>query len=238
MKPQNKGVNDLVLFLLTFAYTLAVLLANTYEICLFWLVLSLLQLQLNGRVQWKYIFYFFLLLMIPSISLFITNYLHLREEVTGITKNILGMHLDDYRFRMSLYLVIRADVLSLISFSFLTSIRYDRLIYSMIQNLNFPVTWGYALMVAFNAVSKLKEEFVRIKQAVTMRFNKKPLFLFYIIPLLVSATRYSQQAAMSIQTRGLNQKKSFIISEKLILFDCLIFIINILGILILLFWYH
>jgi energy-coupling factor transport system permease protein len=229
---RNTVLNDLALFILTFCYTLMVLFARDWSTCLFWLVLSLLQLQLSGSVRWKYIFYFILLLAIPSISLFVTSYIHLKEEITGLPLCIMGLELDQYRFDMSLYLTIRSGVLSLISFSFLTAIRYDQLIYSLIQNLGFPVRWGYALLVAFNSVSKLREEFIRIQQAALLRFSRKPLFYFYIIPLLVSATRYSQQAAMSIQTRGLSQDKSFIIKVKMRITDIAYLFINIAGMII------
>jgi energy-coupling factor transporter transmembrane protein EcfT len=156
----------------------------------------------------------------------------LKESVKGMETAIWGIRVDSYRFDTSLYLTIRAAVLSLISFSYLTAIRYDRLIYSLIRNLRFPVELGYALLASFNAVGKMKDEYKRIRQAAVMRFSRKPLYYFYLIPLLVSATRYSQQAAMSMQTRGLNKKKSFIIDEKIRLYDVLIFISNLAGMLL------
>ncbi len=232
MKQADKRVNDLVLFFLTFAYTLAVLLSQTWTVCLFWTVLSILQLQIAGRIRWKYVLFFILLLVVPSLSLLITSYLHLKGGISGQPVIILGKTFDNYKLQISLYLMIRSWSLSVISFTYLTAIRYDRLIYSLIQNLGFPVSWGYALLVSFNAVGNLRGELERIRQAAMMRFMKKPLFYFYIIPLLVSATRYSQQAAMSIQTRGLNQKKSFIISAKLGYIDIAYLVINIAGILI------
>lgn len=232
MTQQNRGINDLAVFILTFAYTVAVLLAKTWSGCVFWLILSMVQLQLTSRIRWKYVIIFSLLLIIPGISLFITSYLHLKETVTGSSRQIFGFVFDNYRLQTSLYLMIRANVLSIISFSFLTAIRYDRLIYSLIQNLGFPVSWGYALLAAFNAVGKLREEFLRIRQAINMRFSRKPLFYFYIIPLLVSATRYSQQAAISLQTRGLNQKKSFIIRAEMEIIDYVYLAVNIAGIIL------
>ncbi len=232
MKQSDKRVNDLVLFFLTFAYTLVVLQASGWKACLFWTVLSILQLQIAGSIKWKYVLFFILLLVVPSLSLFITSYYHLKGGISGQQVIILGKAFDDYRLQISLYLTIRAWSLSVISFTYLTAIHYDRLIYSLVQNLGFPVSWGYALLVSFNAVGNLRGELERIRQAAMMRFLRKPLLYFYIIPLLVSATRYSQQAAMSIQTRGLNQKKSFIISAKLGYIDIAFLVINIAGIVI------
>jgi energy-coupling factor transporter transmembrane protein EcfT len=230
MHQTKSRVNDLVLFILTFAYTIALLSASTWQICVFLVVLSFMQLQITTRIRWKYVFYFILFLLIPSISLFITSYLHLKEGVTSYQVMILGKEMDSYRLSMSLYLTVRAGSLSLISFSFLTALHYDRLIYSLIQNLKFPVSWGYALLVAFNSTGNIRAEFKRIQQAAVMRYSRKPLFYFYIIPLLVSATRYSQQAAMSIQTRGLNEDKSFIIRERVNVCDLAFLLINLIGI--------
>jgi len=232
MNPQKSRINDLVLFFLTFAYTIAVLAASTWEVCIFWVVLSFLQLQITGRVRWKYVFYFILFLVIPSLSLFITSYLHLKDEISSYQVMILGREMDSYRLSVSLYLTVRAGSLSLISFSFLTALHYDKLIYNLIQNLKFPVSWGYALLIAFNSTSNIRAEFRRIQQAAVMRYTKKPLFYFYIIPLLVSATRYSQQAAMSIQTRGLNEDKSFIIRERVKICDLAYLLINLIGIVV------
>ncbi|MDP8211040.1 MAG: energy-coupling factor transporter transmembrane component T [Candidatus Stygibacter australis] len=228
----KKGINDLILFGLTFAYTIAVLVSPTWQLCIYWIILSLFQLVIVRRLNWKLISIFMLFLLIPGISLFITSYLHLKGNMSSYPVIFAGIELDHYRLTMSLYLAIRAAALSLVSFSFLTAIHYEKLIYSLIQNLRFPVIWGYALLVAFNSAGNIQSEFKRIQQAAVMRFSHKPLFYFYIIPLLVSATRYSQQAAMSIQSRGLNQDKSFIKSEKLRVFDLLILLINLTGIII------
>lgn len=224
--------NDLIIFLLTFCYTVAVLFSNSWQECIFWTVLSFIQLIIMAKVQWKYIFFFIVLLIIPAISIFLTSYLHLKSDVSGYPVVIAGIELDSYRCTVSIYLMVRAMSLSLISFAFLTAISYDRLIYSMIRNLRFPVMWGYALLAAFNSTAKLKSEFLRIRQASILRFSKKPLFYFYLLPLLVSATRYSQQAAMSMQARGLNNEKSFIVDMKLKLHDVLLLIINVCGIII------
>ncbi|MCF7911804.1 MAG: energy-coupling factor transporter transmembrane protein EcfT [Candidatus Cloacimonetes bacterium] len=233
MKQKAIRINDLVLFFLTFAYTIAVLAASTWQTCIFLLVLSWLQLQITGRIRWKFIGYFILFLLLPSISLFITSYLHLREGISGSQVMILGRAFDSYRLNMSLYLTVRAGVLSLLSFSFLTALEYDKLVYSLIQNLRFPVSWGYALLIAFNSIGNIRAEHQRIQEAALMRYNRKPLFNFYIIPILVSATRYSQQAAMSIQTRGLNEEKSFIIKAKMQICDILYLTVNLTGIVIL-----
>ncbi|MDP8220419.1 MAG: energy-coupling factor transporter transmembrane component T [Candidatus Stygibacter frigidus] len=232
MPQQEKGVNDLIIFGLTFIYTMAVLISPTWQICVYWVGLSLFQLMILGRLRWKLILLFSIFLLIPGISLMITSYLHLKGSFNSYSIILLGREFDHYRLTQSLYLAVRAAALSLISFSFLTAIHYEKLIYSLIQNLRFPVIWGYALLVAFNSVGNIQAEFKRIQQAAMMRFSRKPLFYFYIIPLLVSATRYSQQAAMSIQSRGLSQDKSFINSEKLRLFDMLFLIINLTGIII------
>ena len=232
MQGHEKGINDLVLFGLTFIYTIAVLISPTWQICIYWVVLSQLQLILLGRLRWKLVLIFLLLLLIPGISLFITSYLHLKEGFDSYSIIIWGRVFDHYRLTQSLYLAIRATALSVISFSYLIAIHYERLIYSLIQNLHFPVIWGYALLVAFNSAGNIQSELKRIQQAAMMRFSRKPLFYFYIIPLLVSATRYSQQAAMSIQSRGLSQDKSFIQSEKLRFYDLLYLFINLTGIII------
>jgi energy-coupling factor transporter transmembrane protein EcfT len=225
-------INDLVLFSLTFLYTIALLFTNTWTGCIFWGVLSILQLSLTGRIQWKYVIYFMLFLLLPSISLFITSYLHLKTGTTGQAKELFGYVFDNYRLEMSLYLTVRAGMLSLVSFTFLTAIRYDRLTYSLIQNLKFSVNLGYALLIAFNAVGNIRAEFLRIRQASRMRLKKKPIYFSYVIPLLVSATRYSQQAAMSLQTRGLCRDKSYIIDARLLKSDYIFLLINVTGIII------
>ena len=229
---KHTKVNYLIVFFLTFIFTVAILIADTWQECLFWLLFALFQLSVIARIRWKLILIFSILLIIPGLSLFLTNYLHLKSNITGSDFKILGLILDEYRFQISLYLTIRALALSFISFSYLTAINYDKLIYSLIQNIHLPVEWGYALLAAFNSVGKMRDDFLHIRQSALMRFSRPPSFFFYLIPLLVSATRYSQQTALSMQTRGLNKSKTFIINQHLNIIDIIILSINVIAIIL------
>lgn len=98
---------------------------------------------------------------------------------------------------------------SFVSIASASAIDYTKVILHLIVHRGLKLTWGYPLLLAMNSIALFKDEYDRIKLNAQLRDLpfKDRVFLFF--PLLVFAIRHSQRGALSLVTRGLNDKKTF-----------------------------
>ena len=207
----NKRINDFTIFVTAFVYLTAILFGKTVLFNLSITCLATLNILISRKVQLKYFFYTFIILVIPLISVFITTLIY----YNGLESNPSVFFIGKFGFskpalETALYLVSRTFSLTFISMSYVFAIRFDVMIFSMLQNFKLPVSIGYSLLSAVQAIAHLKDDYFRIRTAYKMRFgrNKSPLLL--LIPLLVGASRYAYFAGLSLQSRGLNNNKTYL----------------------------
>lgn len=227
-------INDLTFFLLAFLYLFAVLFSNNEVFNLVLLLVAFVNVIIFRKIRFDHLLFFILLLLIPIISVFFTTILYTKgAESSILITQILGISVYSAALENAIYLSSRAFSLSTISFFFVLVIKFDVLIFSLMQNLKLPVPIGYSLLSAFNALEQMKNEFFRIRTTYLMRFQKKRFPLFLIIPLLVSASRYAYYAGLSLESRGLHNKKTYIVKYPLSWQDFIVILINICEIVIL-----
>jgi energy-coupling factor transporter transmembrane protein EcfT len=111
--------------------------------------------------------------------------------------------------------MIRLFFISFFSMSSGAVIDYTKVVLYLIVHRGLRPFWGYPLLLALNSIALFKKEFERIR--INARFRNLPLKdkLSLFFPLLVFAIRHSQRGALSLVTRGLNDKKNFYFSYHL-----------------------
>jgi energy-coupling factor transporter transmembrane protein EcfT len=205
--------NDLAVLLLAFVFIIPIFAGKSTRLYLALLVLSQLFLLLHRVPNQKLFYKLLLFLLIPSASVFISaliNTAGMKEtpilwESRYLTVYTLG-------WENAIHLTLRSFCMSVISLSYVLSLRYDRLVYALMQNLRLNTNIGFSLLASFNAFYHLKEEFVRIRLINKMRFGKRVNPFRMLFPLLVGAGRYASQAGLSLESRGLSKQRTYLVS--------------------------
>ena len=224
-----KKISDLAVFTAAFLYLIPVLLTSNIHLSLIILAASFINLLLLNRLKYKLLPYFLLIIILPVISVFITTLIYAKPASTSLIMLSIGkLHITKSVLNTAMFLSVRTFTLSFISFSYLIGIQYDKLVLSMMQNLKLPVSVGYSLLSTFNAFYHMKSEFIRIKQAYMMRFKKKKPSLLLLFPMIVSAARYAYYAGLSLESRGLNKDKTYIIQIKITKRDFIFLAVNLM----------
>lgn len=111
--------------------------------------------------------------------------------------------------------MMKLFLVSFLSICSSSAISYTKLILHLIVHKGLKLIWGYPFLLAMNSITLLRDEYERIRLNAHMRSLplKDKIFLFF--PLLVFAIRHSQRGALSLVTRGLNDKKTFYFSYDL-----------------------
>lgn len=216
-KFKRLSIHQLVLVILSLVYLSLSLVTN--DIPLYWLLTSLALVNVNIYLPIKYS-----RLIILAIGLLIF----------GLTTYISTwlFHIDN-RLSLTCYLVSRVVALSISSYLFIIGIDFEELIIYLMQYAKLPVTLGYAMLGAINAITNLVDEFKRIKQANLIRYAKTRGVIHMLYPLLVGSVRYALQLSIALESRGLTNDKSYLyIAKAFTKRDLLILIGNIAGILI------
>ncbi len=204
-------LNEISILSVSFLFLIPILLTENEILVIFLTIMAISNLIIIKRFKYKIITYFVLMMLIPLLSVFFTTLFYTKDITNSEAINFFNfIKTNKYSLHLAIFLVIRTLSLSLISFSYMICLEYDKLIVSLIQNFKLPVTVGYSLLVTFNAFFHLKEEYFRIKNAYLMRFSKRKITFLLLFPIIVSAARYAYYAGLSLESRGLNGNKTFL----------------------------
>ncbi len=222
--------NEAAIIIVAFIFIIPLLLGKSSIVFIAMLIISQLFLLLHGKPNSGLFLKLFLLLMIPTISVFITAIVNTADkEQSEVVYRIANYPIYKLAFDNAIHLTLRSFCMSIISLTYVTSIKYNKLVLSLMQNFKMHTNIGYSLLAAFNAFYHLKSEFYRIKLINKFRSGKNVNSIKMLFPLLVSAGRYSSQAGLSLASRGLNKDKTFLIEVKWRITDTLLISIAILS---------
>ena len=231
---KNK-INDSALLMLALLYLIPVLISENVELNLLISLAAFVNVIILKPINYRFLLYLFLVLLIPLFSMFITVLIYTENASSSTIKfTIFNLPIYSLAWDNAIFLTSRTFALSFISFLFLLTIKYDKFVFSLMQHCKLSAAIGYSLLVTFNAFSYLKEEFIRIQQTYKMRFLKTKFPIFSIMPLLVSASRFAHKAGLSLECRGLNKEKTYLETQKWHKIDTLIIFLNVIEIFIIL----
>lgn len=229
-------LNHSVFLVLAFIYIVAILFSNSIMLDFMLLGLTLLNLVCMVKLKIRYIIYFILLLIPGQCSIFIMTLIFSNHHSTNYIDWIwqfFHLKIAYPVLKDAIFLSSRVFCLSLISFMWVIHIDFEQAILYLMQIKWLNITIGYSLFAMVNAFKFMQKEFKRILIAYRMRKLKFEFLLRIIYPLMVSATRYAHCVSLSMESRGLNKDKTFIVSVKgfgvnelgVLLFNLLIIII-------------
>ncbi len=157
---------------------------------------------IEPKINYRAIFCFVLSLIPVVAATFSSSYLFAESDYLAahkLSKSILSLNLS-----------LRMFTLATVSFAFMYHMPKEQTIIELTKRNILPVTLGFAMLAAFNASTYLKGEFTRIQIAYQMRFQRRYFSLKILLPLLIAAARYSHNVSISMHSRGLGQKRSYL----------------------------
>ncbi len=215
-------LNEASVLIAAFVFITPVLFGNSSVLFMTMLALALLFLLVHRNPINPLLLKLLAFLLIPTLSVFVTALVNTADkEQTQVLYRLGNIVIYTAAWENAIRLTVRSFCMSMISLTYVTSIQYNKLVVSLMQNFKLHTHIGYSLLAAFNAFYHLKDEYKRIRLINKQRFGKKTKSIKLIFPLLVSAGRYSSQAGLSLSSRGLNQDKTFLLEVKWKLVDTL-----------------
>ncbi|TWT25742.1 energy-coupling factor transporter transmembrane protein EcfT [Planomicrobium sp. CPCC 101110] len=176
---------------------------------IFWLAIVLMQLFLS-RVNWK----LWCLMMLPftlgSFGYLWTTLVFGADDTSEILWTFAGISVTEEQWKHALSLSFRVMALSTLSLLFALTTDPVKFVMSLMQQLKLPPKLAYSVMVSYQFLPVLKDEFIQIQQAQRLRgvlvekhwwqrlLNLRRLLL----PMLAGAVRKAERAAFAMEARG------------------------------------
>ncbi len=216
---KNKKIHSWYLLSMTFWSSLFIIFCND-PLLTFAQLLLIFIFYFQNNLKISTFFYVFKLALLFSLGIFILNILYPHKELQkGAEFIFLQKTFYEASLKRAAFNMVKLLSISLLSITSVTVIDYSKVILYLIVQKGLKPFYGYPLLLAMNSIVLFKKEFERIKINGRLRGLRGRDKVFIFFPLLVFAIRHSQRGALSLVTRGLNNKKSFYFSYEISAFD-------------------
>ena len=185
---------------------------------LFWIGVLLIQL-LFSKVSWKKWSLFMLPFFITSFGYFWTTLVFAEDKSGAVVWSIGSLIITETQLEHALSLSFRVLAFSSLSLLFALTTNPMTFILSLMQQLRLSPKIAYGIMVGYQFLPVLKDEFVQIQQAHRIRGANKDRNLFQkivgsrrvLIPMLAGAVRKAERVAFAMEARGFTgeRRKSY-----------------------------
>ncbi len=119
----------------------------------------------------------------------------------------------------------RLITLSSLSLLSMRQFDYCHLIYFLMRRRILSPTFGHTLILSFNSLSQIANEWDEIRLVARNRAIKIHQYPTLIFPLMVSAIRYAQRGSLALICRGINDDKSYYYDYSVKKSDTILFLI-------------
>jgi energy-coupling factor transport system permease protein len=175
----------------------------------FWVGVILLQLFCS-RVNWKKWLLFMLPFFITAFGYFWTTIVFTKDYLGSVIWSLGTIEITNIQLEYALSLSFRVLAFSSLSLLFALTTNPVTFILSLMQQLKLSPKIAYGVMVGYQFLPVLKDEFVHIQQAhrlrgVTSDKNAMQRLLGIrrvLIPMLAGAVRKAERAAFAMEARG------------------------------------
>lgn len=174
----------------------------------FWVGVFLLQL-LCSQVKWKKWLLFMLPFFITAFGYFWTTIVFAKDQPGSVIWSFGTIEITNIQLEYALSLSFRVLAFSSLSLLFALTTNPITFILSLMQQLKLSPKIAYGVMVGYQFLPVLKEEFIHIQQAhrlrgVTQKNALKRLLGIrrVLIPMLAGAVRRAERAAFAMEARG------------------------------------
>ncbi|WP_246096975.1 energy-coupling factor transporter transmembrane component T family protein [Psychrobacillus soli] len=175
----------------------------------FWIAVLVLQVFLS-QINWKKWLLFMLPFFVTAFGYFWTTLVFAEEQSGPVVWSIWNMHITEVQLNHALSLSFRVLAFSSLSLLFAFTTNPVTFILSLMQQLKLSPKIAYGVMVGYQFLPVLKDEFVQIQQAHRLRGaaqEKNALQRLLgirriLIPMLAGAVRKAERAAFAMEARG------------------------------------
>ena len=203
-------MNPAVKFLLVTVSMLALaFFFNPWTPLLFWLGILLLQLTMS-RTKWKLWLLFMLPFSIGAFGYLWTTVVFGADTGGTVIWSFAGIDVTDEQWARALSLALRVMAFSTLSLLFAFTTDPVKFIMSLMQQLKLSPKMAYGIMVGYQFLPVMKDEFTQIQQAQRLRGAEMKKYSWQrllemrriLIPMLAGAVRKAERSAFAMEARG------------------------------------
>lgn len=179
------------------------------------LFFSIIILQLVfSRINWKLWSLFMLPFALGAFGYLWTTIVFSAETGGTVIWSVFGFDVTDAQWALALSLSFRVLAFSSLSLLFALTTDPVRFVMSLMQQLKLSPKLAYGVLVGYQFLPVLKDEFFQIQQAHRLRGAATEKFWWQrllgirrvIIPMLAGAVRKAERAAFAMEARGFTGK--------------------------------
>lgn len=175
----------------------------------FWVGVLVLQV-LFSQINWMKWLLFMIPFFITAFGYFWTTLVFAEDQTGPVVWSIWNVHVTETQLNHALSLSFRVLAFSSLSLLFALTTNPVKFILSLMQQLKLSPKIAYGVMVGYQFLPVLKDEFVQIGQAHRLRGvsqEKNALQRLFgirrvLIPMLAGAVRKAERAAFAMEARG------------------------------------
>ena len=182
---------------------------NPWTPLLFWVGIILLQLTMSS-INWKLWLLFMLPFSIGAFGYLWTTVVFGADTGGTIIWSFAGIEVTDEQWARALSLAFRVMAFSTLSLLFAFTTDPVKFIMSLIQQLKLSPKLAYGVMVGYQFLPVMKDEFTQIQQAQRLRGAEMKKHSWQrllemrrvLIPMLAGAVRKAERSAFAMEARG------------------------------------
>ncbi|WP_185959982.1 energy-coupling factor transporter transmembrane component T family protein [Planococcus soli] len=182
---------------------------NPWTPLLFWLGIILLQLTMS-HINWKLWLLFMLPFSIGAFGYLWTTVVFGAETGGTIIWSFAGIDVTEEQWARALSLAFRVMAFSTLSLLFAFTTDPVKFIMSLMQQMKLSPKLSYGVMVGYQFLPVMKDEFTQIQQAQRLRGAETKKYSWQrllsmrrvLIPMLAGAVRKAERSAFAMEARG------------------------------------
>ncbi len=203
-------MNPSVKFILvTVSMLIIALFFNPWTPLFFWISIFLLQLTMS-RTNWKLWLLFMLPFSIGAFGYLWTTVVFGADTSGTVIWSFAGIDVTDTQWAHALSLAFRVMAFSTLSLLFAFTTDPVKFILSLMQQLKLSPKLAYGVMVGYQFLPVMKDEFIQIQQAQRLRGAETKKYSWrrllamrrMLIPMLAGAVRKAERSAFAMEARG------------------------------------
>lgn len=187
---------------------------NPWTPLLMWGGVLVVQL-LFSRIDWKLWILFMIPFFIMAFGYFWTTLVFAEDKSGPVVLSIWSINITEVQLNHALSLSFRVLAFSGLSLLFALTTNPVTFILSLMQQMKLSPKIAYSILVGYQFLPVLKDEFVQIQQAHRLRgaIQKKNVFhrlldmRKILLPMLAGAVRKAERAAFAMEARGFTGEK-------------------------------
>lgn len=195
---------------------------NPWTPLLFFMGVIVLQLQFS-RVNWKIWFLFMIPIGFTAIGYLWTTVLFAADTSREIIFAWRGIEVTDTQWGTALSLSFRVFAFSSMSMLFALTTDPVKFVMSLMQQLRLSPKLAYGVMVGYQFLPVVKEEFTQIRHAHRLRgigeekhaWQRLISMRRLLIPLLAGAVRRAERSAFAMEARGFTGERRSIYYDQI-----------------------